>query len=85
MTDGRRIEVQGAFIAVGMKPRTELAAGLVPLDARGYIVSDETGITSSDGFFVAGDARTKTLRQVITAAADGANAIQSVTDYLQVY
>ena len=85
MADGRRIQVQGAFVAVGMKPRTELAAGLVPLDAKGYIVADETGVTAADGFFAAGDVRTKALRQVITAAADGANAIQSITDYLQVH
>ena len=83
MVDGRRIEVQGAFEAVGMRPRTELIKHLVPLDKKGYVIADETGITSIPGFFVAGDVRTKALRQVITAAADGAGAIQSITEYLQ--
>ena len=48
----------------------------------GYIVADETGVTSDPAIFAAGDIRTKALRQVVTAAADGANAVQSVERYL---
>lgn len=83
MADGRRIQVQGAFEAVGMLPRTAIISGLVSLDKKGYVVADETGITDVPGFFAAGDVRTKALRQVITAASDGAVAIQSINNYLQ--
>ena len=55
---------------------------LVELDETGYIVADETGITSDPAIFAAGDIRTKALRQVVTAASDGANAVQSVERYL---
>lgn len=82
LEDGRRLQVQGAFEAVGMRPRTDLVAGLADLDEKGYVVADETGVTSSPGLFAAGDVRTKALRQAVTAASDGAVAIQSVTRYL---
>lgn len=75
-------EVNGVFIAVGMKPVTELFKDVVELDEAGYIKAGEDTITSTEGIFVAGDCRTKRLRQVITAASDGANAVTSVTDYL---
>ena len=52
------------------------------LDQSGYIVADETGKTSAKGFFAAGDVRTKPLRQIVTAAADGANAAVSAEQYL---
>ena len=74
-------KVDGIFIAVGMHPTTEAFAGLVELDERGYIVADEDGVTSTPGVFAAGDSRTKKVRQIVTAAADGANAVASVTDY----
>ena len=70
------------FIAVGMLPETKVYEGLVELDATGYIVADETGVTSDAAVFAAGDIRTKALRQVVTAASDGANAVQSVERYL---
>ena len=73
--------VDGIFIAVGMRPTTEAFAGLVELDDKGYVIAGEDGVTSTPGVFVAGDSRTKKVRQIVTAAADGANAIQSVTDY----
>ena len=76
------IEVDGCFIAIGMKPETELARGLVELDEKGYIIAGEDGITSTEGIFVAGDIRTKKLRQIITAVADGANCITSIEEYL---
>ena len=75
-------EVNGVFIAVGMKPMTELFKDVVELDEAGYIKAGEDGITATEGIFVAGDCRTKKLRQVITAASDGANAVTSVTEYL---
>lgn len=78
------IEVDGCFIAIGMKPETELARGIVELDENGYIVAGEDGITSTKGIFVAGDIRTKKLRQIITAVADGANCITSVEEYLNI-
>ena len=75
------IEVNGVFIAVGMQPVSELFEGFVDME-NGYIVADESGVTSVDGFFVAGDLRTKKLRQIITAAADGANAATSASEYI---
>ncbi len=82
-SDGRKISCQGLFIAVGMKPQTEVLNGLIPLDEAGYVVAEETGKTLVPGFFVAGDVRKKALRQVITAAADGANAAVSAAEYLR--
>lgn len=76
------ITVDGVFIAVGISPNTEAFAGTVEMDNGGYIVADENGKTSAPGIFVAGDARTKQLRQIITAVADGANCVTSVERYL---
>jgi len=78
----RTITLDGVFIAVGMLPETKAYAGLVDMDAAGYIVADETGVTSDPAVFAAGDIRTKALRQVVTAASDGANAVQSVERFL---
>lgn len=69
-------------MAVGTIPNNQLVPDFVAKDEAGYVIANETGITSTPGFFVAGDLRTKSLRQVITAASDGANAVKSVTDYL---
>lgn len=78
----RTIPVSGVFIAVGIEPRSEFARNYVDMDEKGYIVADETGATSVPGVFAAGDVRTKQLRQVVTAVADGANAVTSVEKYL---
>jgi len=78
----KEIKVDGVFIAVGIHPNTEIFSGLVEMDDNGYIVAGETCETSVPGIFVAGDTRTKELRQIITAVADGANAISSVQKYL---
>ena len=83
LNDGRKISVDGVFVAVGMIPMTESVKDVVELDQSGYIVADETGRTSAEGFFVAGDARTKVLRQVVTAVSDGANAVTSAEKYIQ--
>jgi thioredoxin reductase (NADPH) len=56
---------------------------VVPLDERGYVIADETGSTEVPGFYVAGDARTKKLRQVVTAVADGANAATEAAEYVR--
>ena len=74
--------VSGVFIAVGILPNTEMFQGQVALDEGGYIKAGEDCVTATAGVFAAGDVRTKQLRQVITAAADGANAITSVERYL---
>lgn len=78
----KEIKVDGIFIAVGIHPNTECFSDLVETDAGGYIVAGENCETSEPGIFVAGDTRTKELRQIITAVADGANAINSVQRYL---
>lgn len=78
----RSLPVDGVFIAVGTMPNTESFSGLVKMDDAGYIIAGEDTKTSRQGIFAAGDLRTKPLRQVITAAADGANAITAVEEYL---
>ncbi len=77
-----RIDVSGVFIAVGTTPDSELFKGICEMDERGYIIADENCITTCEGLFVAGDIRKKTLRQIVTAASDGANAINSVVSCL---
>lgn len=83
LKDGRTIPVSGTFVAVGMQPQTEYLHGVVELDETGYIVADETGVTSAAGFFAAGDVRTKALRQIVTAVSDGANAAVSAAEYIK--
>lgn len=80
---GRSLEVSGVFVAVGMQPATGMLQGIVLMDDNGYIIADETGKTSAAGFFAAGDVRTKELRQIITAVADGANAATSAERYIR--
>ena len=79
----RRLNVDGVFIAVGIAPESELYAGQLELDEQGYIRADESGQTSVPGVFAAGDVRTKALRQILTAASDGANCVASAERYLQ--
>lgn len=78
----RHIDTSAVFVAVGLVPDTGLFRELVDTDEAGYIIADETGVTSRAGFFAAGDCRTKKLRQIVTAAADGANAATSAFDYI---
>lgn len=75
------LTVDGVFVAVGIRPLSEAFTSVVDTDENGYIIAGEDCITSTAGIFAAGDIRTKKLRQVITAAADGANAITSVEEY----
>lgn len=74
--------VSGVFIAVGIQPNSELFRNQVAMDEGAYLIAGEECRTDCDGIFAAGDVRTKQLRQVITAASDGANAITSVERYL---
>lgn len=78
----REIPVDGCFIAVGIVPQAAFAKNHLETDEKGYIVADENGTTSVPGVFAAGDVRTKQLRQVVTAVADGANAATSAEKYL---
>ena len=81
LDNGRKLDVAGVFVAIGMIPQTKIVEELVELE-NGYIKADETGKTTLSGFFVAGDVRTKLLRQVVTAVSDGANAAISALSYL---
>lgn len=78
----QEISCDGIFISVGRKPATALLDGQIELDPAGYIVADETTKTSVPGVFAAGDVRTKQLRQIVTAVADGAAASHSAEEYL---
>lgn len=78
----RELLFDGLFVAIGRIPDTKLFAGQVDMDEAGYLIADETTRTSLPGVFAAGDARTKQLRQVITAASDGAMAAWSAEGYL---
>ena len=77
-----QLQVDGVFIAIGISPNTKLIDGLAELDDNGYVIASEDCKTSVEGIYVAGDIRKKALRQIITAVADGANAINSVQQYL---
>lgn len=72
----------GVFVSIGRDPMTEFLKGAVDLDERGYVIADETTKTNIDGVFAAGDVRTKALRQVVTAVADGAVAVHFAEEYL---
>lgn len=78
----RELLVDGVFIAVGISPNTEAYKDTVRTDPAGYIEAGEDGRTSVPGIFAAGDVRTKALRQIITAVADGANCVTGVERYL---
>ncbi len=75
------LDMDGVFVAVGIHPNTELFKGLVECDEKGYIAAGEDGMTTAPGIFAAGDVRTKPLRQIVTAVADGANAVATVQEY----
>ncbi len=76
------IETDALFVAIGIHPLTEAFSGLADMDDNGYIIAGEDGATSTPGIFVAGDSRKKRLRQIVTAVADGANAVTAVQDFL---
>lgn len=80
----RTIDVSGIFIAIGLKPNNKMFENVLDLDEGGYIVSDESCTTSVEGVYVAGDSRTKFLRQIITAASDGAIAAVQAANYINI-
>ena len=80
----RDIAVNGLFVAVGTEPNTEFLDDALTLDETGYIVADETGTTEVPGVYAAGDVRTKALRQVVTAVADGALCAEEAAEYLAI-
>lgn len=82
--DERDIECAAVFIAVGLVPNTDFLYGSMNLDEGGYIIADAHCETSIPGVFAAGDVRAKTLRQVVTAVADGAQAAESAAEYLAI-
>jgi len=83
LKSGKGIPVDGVFVAFGSTPNSSILEHIVNTDEKGYIVALEDGKTSLDGLFVAGDVRTKRLRQVVSAVSDGANAVTSVIEYLR--
>lgn len=78
----RVLDVSGLFVAVGTLPNTEFLDGALELDQTGYIVAGETGETSIPGVWAAGDVRTKSLRQVVTAVSDGAVCAEQAAEHL---
>ena len=76
------VETDGVFISIGRKPATELLAGQLELDESGYVIAGEDTQTSIPGVYAVGDMRTKKLRQIVTAVADGAIAVHMAEEYL---
>lgn len=81
---GEKTEIpcDGVFISIGRKPASDLVKGQLAVDEGGYIVADESTQTSIPGIYAVGDVRTKALRQVVTAVADGAMAVHAAESYL---
>jgi thioredoxin reductase (NADPH) len=77
------LEIEGIFVAVGIKPNSQAFSQLVTLDEAGFIITDELMRTSAPGIFAAGDVRHNSFRQVITAAGDGAAAAMSTFKYVK--
>ena len=76
------LELDGLFISIGRSPATELFYGQLELDDAGYIIADESTKTNIPGVYAVGDVRTKQVRQIVTAAADGAVAAHQIEEYL---
>lgn len=76
------LHCDGVFVSIGRKPATSLFEGQLVLDEGGYIIADESTQTSIPGVYAVGDVRTKTLRQIVTAVADGAIAVHQAEEYL---
>ena len=77
-----RLDCNGVFISVGRKPATQLFEGQLELDESGYILAGENTQTSIPGVYAVGDVRTKQLRQVVTAVADGAIAVHMAEEFV---
>jgi len=83
LNDERELSVDGVFVAIGTRPESALIAGQVETDKAGFVLAGEDTHTSIPGVFAAGDLRKKPLRQVITAASDGAVAAYEALNYLE--
>ena len=83
LSGGRRLELDGMFVAIGLIPQNDAFSDVIKLDDGGYVESGEDCLTNVPGIFVAGDCRRKRIRQVATAAADGAVAALAACDYLR--
>ena len=81
--ENSEIKVDGAFLAVGLMPENEPFASLEKLNDWGYFDTDESCVTKTPGIFVAGDCRSKRIRQVVTASSDGAIAAMAACRYLE--
>jgi len=80
----KEFEADGAFIFVGISPKTQFLKGLIQMDEAGYVLTDTNCETSVKGIFAAGDCRKQLLRQITTAVGDGATAAFAVEKYLEV-
>lgn len=78
----REIKVDGLFVAIGQAPDNAAFANIVDLDSKGYVEAGEDTLTRTEGIFTAGDCRTKTVRQLTTAASDGAVAALAAVNYI---
>ena len=76
------VSFDGLFVSIGRRPATDLYRGIIELDENGYIIAGEDTKTNVEGVFAAGDVRTKTLRQVVTAVSDGAAAADAAEQYI---
>lgn len=77
-----RLEVEGVFVFTGIQPNSEIVTNIVQMDERGFIITDREMATSCPGIYAAGDVCRKSLRQIVTAVADGAIAVDSIEKYL---
>ena len=80
--ESREVACDGLFVSIGRAPATQLVQGQLKLDDGGYIVAGEDTRTSVEGVFAVGDVRTKAVRQIVTAVADGAIAAHAAEEYL---
>lgn len=81
--ESRELTIDGLFISIGRSPVTALFDGQLETDEAGYIVADETTRTNIEGVYAVGDVRTKPVRQIVTAAADGATAVHFAEEYIE--
>ena len=77
------LPVSGVFVAIGQRPNTDFLKGIVPLDANGYIITNEKMETAVPGVLAAGDIRSNSIRQTISAAGDGATAAIYAYRYIE--
>ena len=83
--ESKEVSCDGIFISIGRVPETSLFKGKINLDETGYIIADETTKTNIDGVYAVGDVRTKPVRQIVTAVADGATASHYIEQYIAQY